>query len=66
MLKISDKNLEKLREIIDSDNESKTYRTDGQLVRFFNNYGFKDTYSTDTFLSRAQFTEERLAMLNSQ
>lgn len=61
MIKVSEKFLGILGEAIDS-----TGRTDGQLVRFFNNYGFKDAHHADSFPSRTQFIEERLATINSQ
>lgn len=61
MIKVSDKFLEKLCEIIRLSGKS-----GGQIVRLFNNYGFKDIYNPNTFSSEIQFIEERLAILNSQ
>lgn len=57
---LSPKSLEKLRVLI---NEETEYRSGPQLVRFFNNLGFNDSYGQG-FPSRWMFTDERLSKLN--
>lgn len=57
---LSQKSLEKLRLLI---NEETEYRKGPQLVRFFNNLGFNDSYGQG-FPSRWMFTDEKLEKLN--
>ncbi len=58
------KTLEKLRVLI---NEGTEYRSGLKLVEFFNNLGFKDTYSYGGgFPSRWVYTDERLTSLNGK
>lgn len=54
------KTLERLRDLINSDTG---YRSGPQLVSFFNNLGFNDTYGSG-FPSRSIYTESRLTQLN--
>ena len=51
---ISQKTIEKLRELI---NEETEYRSGSKLVAFFNQYGFRDVYGNG-FPSRWIYTEE--------
>lgn len=56
------KTLEKLRNII---NEESEYRKGSQLVSFFNNLGFNDSYSYgQNFPSRWVYTDEKLNKIN--
>ena len=57
---LQSKSLEKLRLLI---NEETQYRSGPQLVQFFNELGFNDTYGQG-FPSRASYTDERLAKIN--
>ena len=57
---LNPKSLEKLRLLI---NEETEYRSGPQLVRFFNNLGFNDSYGQG-FPSRWMFTDERLERIN--
>ncbi len=57
---LSPKSLEKLRLLI---NEETEYRSGPQLVRFFNDLGFKDSYGQG-FPSRWVFTDDKLQSLN--
>src|SRR5215213_5626496 len=59
---LQSKSLEKLRLLI---NEETQYRSGPQLVQFFNNLGFKDTYGQG-FPSRSIYTDERLARINGR
>ncbi|MFC2028868.1 hypothetical protein ACFLTX_02965 [Chloroflexota bacterium] len=54
------KSLEKLRLLI---NEETQYRSGPQLVQFFNELGFNDTYGPG-FPSRRVYTDEKLAKIN--
>jgi len=57
---LNPKTLEKLRLLI---NEETEYRSGPQLVRFFNNLGFNDTYGQG-FPSRWIYTDEKLEKIN--
>jgi hypothetical protein len=57
---LQSKSLEKLRLLI---NEETQYRTGPQLVKFFNELGFNDTYGQG-FPSRASYTDDKLAKIN--
>ena len=57
---LSPKTLEKLRLLI---NEETEYRSGPQLVRFFNELGFNDTYGQG-FPSRWAYTDEKLERVN--
>ncbi|WP_237783414.1 hypothetical protein [Alloprevotella tannerae] len=57
---ISQKTIEKLRELI---NEETEYRSGSKLVAFFNQYGFRDVYGNG-FPSRWIYTEEKIRALN--
>ncbi len=59
---LQSKSLEKLRLLI---NEETQYRSGPQLVQFFNEIGFRDTYGQG-FPSRASYTDDRLARINGQ
>lgn len=59
-MKLQNKSLEKLRLLI---NEETQYRSGPQLVKFFNELGFSDTYRQG-FPSRASYTDDRLARIN--
>lgn len=54
------KTLEKLRELI---NEETQYRKGSEIVNFFNELGFKDTYGQG-FPSRWVYTDEKLQLIN--
>ncbi len=54
------KTLEKLRNLI---NEETEYRSGPQLVQFFNELGFNDTYGRG-FPSRWMYTDEKLSKIN--
>ena len=54
------KTLEKLRKLI---NEETEYRSGPQLVQFFNDFGFNDTYGQG-FPSRWMYTDDKLTRLN--
>ena len=54
------KSLEKLRKLI---NEETEYRTGPNLVKFFNDLGFKDSYEQG-FPSRWVYTDSRLSLIN--
>ncbi len=54
------KSIEKLRELI---NGEPTYRSGPELVKFFNDLGFSDSYGQG-FPSRAQYTDEKLSVMN--
>lgn len=57
---ISQKTIEKLRNLI---NEETERRSGPQLVAFFNNYGFSDSYSSG-FPSRWMYTDDKLKTIN--
>ncbi|PXX94648.1 hypothetical protein [Halomonas sp. LBP4] len=57
---LSHKSLEKLRLLI---NEETEYRSGPQLVRFFNDLGFNDSYGQG-FPSRWMYTDEKLEKIN--
>ncbi|MBK9726537.1 MAG: hypothetical protein IPO86_00300 [Saprospiraceae bacterium] len=57
---ISQKTLEKLRDII---NEESEYRSGPKLVKFFNNLGFRDLYGQG-FPSRWKYTDDSLTKIN--
>lgn len=59
-MELSQKSLEKLRNLI---NEETEYRSGPKLVSFFNDLGFKDSYGQG-FPSRWMFTDEKLSRLN--
>jgi len=59
---LQSKSLEKLRILI---NEETGYRSGPQLVQFFNELGFDDTYGQG-FPSRASYTNDRLAKINGR
>jgi len=64
-IKISQKTLEFLRNIITGDKRISTYKSGPELVRFFNTIGFNDTYGQG-FPSRWYYVETRLNELNKQ
>ena len=57
---LQSKSLEKLRLLI---NEETQYRSGAQLVQFFNDLGFNDSYGQG-FPSRWMYTDEKLAKIN--
>lgn len=57
---LSKRTLEKLRELINVETE---YRSGPQIVQFFNELGFNDTYSKG-FPSRWVYTDDKLAKIN--
>lgn len=59
-MKLQQKTIEKLRQLINEDTE---YRSGPNLVMFFNNLGFKDTYGQG-FPSRWVYTENNLKSIN--
>jgi len=59
-MNLQTKTLEKLRILI---NEETQYRSGPQLIQFFNELGFRDTYEQG-FPSRASYTDDRLARIN--
>ncbi|MDP8203316.1 MAG: hypothetical protein P9L95_02150, partial [Candidatus Tenebribacter mawsonii] len=59
-MKISQKTLEKLRNLI---NEETEYRSGPNLVKFFNEFGSHDIYGQG-FPSRWVYTEEKLSAIN--
>lgn len=59
-MELSTKSLEKLRNLI---NEETEYRSGPNLVSFFNDLGFKDSYGKG-FPSRWIYTDEKLSKLN--
>ena len=60
MMKLNNKTLEKLRNLI---NEETEYRSGPKLVSFFNQFGFNDQYGQG-FPSRWVYTDEKLFRLN--
>ena len=61
-LRLSNKTLEKLREVINGDG-TEHYRKGNELVSFFNQFGFHDRYGQG-FPSRWRYTDERLQRIN--
>ena len=61
-MQLSDKTLEKLREIINGDG-TPDYRSGPKLVSFFNDLGFHDQYGQG-FPSRWFYTDEKLKVIN--
>lgn len=61
-MKLSKKTLKELRKIINGDG-SPDYRKGYQLVEFFNDLGFHDTYGQE-FPSRWLYTDEKLKTIN--
>ena len=59
---LCEESIKKLRIIINGDNTD-DYRSGSNLVRFFNKFGFKDSYGPG-FPSRWMFTEEKLRLIN--
>jgi hypothetical protein len=64
-IKISQKTLEILRDIITGDNMLSPYKSGPELVKFFNSIGFNDEYSQG-FPSRWNYVEAKLNELNKQ
>jgi len=64
-IKISQKTLEFLRDIITGDKGISTYKSGPELVKFFNTMGFNDTYGQG-FPSRWYYVETRLNELNKR
>jgi hypothetical protein len=58
-MKISERTVKRLGEIITGDKKLSPYRTGPQLVRFFNDLGFNTVYGND-FGSRWAFAEQRI------
>lgn len=63
-IKISQKTLKFLRDIITGDKELSPYKTGSELVEFFNSFGFADTYGQG-FPSRRSYVETKLIELNN-
>lgn len=61
-MQLSSQTLEKLREIINGDS-TPYYRKGAELVKFFNELGFRDIYGQD-FPSRRVYTDEKLQKIN--
>ncbi|MHB1107148.1 MAG: hypothetical protein ACYCZ2_12360 [Lutibacter sp.] len=59
-MKINDKSIEKLRNLINEDTE---YRSGPKLIEFFSDLGFCDTYGQG-FPSRWKYTDDRLHIIN--
>ena len=57
---LSDKTLEKLRKLI---NEEACYRSGPELIKFFAEFGFHDSYG-QSFGSRKDYTDSKLKVLN--
>ncbi|MCB2290878.1 toll/interleukin-1 receptor domain-containing protein [Clostridium sp. CS001] len=62
-IKVSNKTVEALAQTITGDNGKSFYRKGYELVKFFNELGFNDTYGQG-FPSRIDFTRERTALIN--
>lgn len=58
-MRISERTIKRLGEIITGDKRLSAYRSGPQLVRFFNDLGFNDQYGRD-FGSRWSFTEQKI------
>lgn len=63
-IKLNVKTIEALGSIITGDGQLSPYRTGPQLVNFFNQYGFDDTYSNG-FPSRWKYAESKIIELNN-
>lgn len=59
---LCEESIKKLRIIINGDNTD-DYKSGSNLVRFFNKFGFEDSYGPG-FPSRWMFTEEKLSLIN--
>ena len=64
-IKISQKTLEFLRDVITGDKELSPYKSGPELVKFFNSLGFNDEYGQG-FPSRWYYVETKLNELNKQ
>ena len=64
-MKISEKTIKVLAKVVTGDSEISPYKKGAQLVEFFNNLGFNDTYGQG-FPSRWYYTEERIKQLNGK
>lgn len=62
-MKLNDKTISVLREIINDDEGINNYRSGPYLVEFFNKLGFNDSYDSG-FPSRWKYTEDRLHRIN--
>jgi hypothetical protein len=62
-IKVSNKTVEALAQTIIGDNGKSFYRKGYELVKFFNELGFNDTYGQG-FPSRIDFARERIALIN--
>ncbi len=62
-MKVNNKTLAFLAELIAGDNESSVHRTGSNLVKFFNKLGFNDRYGPG-FPTRSNYTYDRLDVLN--
>ena len=60
---LNNKTIEKLQKLINSDDNCSRYRSGPQLVNFFNNFGFHDSYGQG-FPSRRDYTLEKLKLIN--
>lgn len=63
-MRLSRKTLEKLRELINSDDSKNDYRSGPKLVKFFNELGFRDSYEKGFPSSRKDYTDSRLQEIN--
>lgn len=64
LFKISSKTEEALAKIIVGDNKKYLYRKGYELVEFFNQFGFEDTYSVLNFTSRIHYTIGKVKRMN--
>lgn len=62
-MKLNKRTIVELRKIINDDDGNYNYRSGPQLVDFFNELGFNDSYGGN-FPSRWQYTEEKLNLIN--
>lgn len=62
-MKISERTIAALADIICGNNDLSFYRTGPNLIRFFNEIGFNDVYGQG-FPSRPSFTEDKIRELN--
>jgi len=62
-MKLSERTITALTDIVTGDNDIAPYRSGPELVRLFNDYGANDSYSSG-FPSRRSYANERIAQLN--
>lgn len=63
-MKISERTISRLAEVITGNSKISPYRTGSELIKFFNELGENDVYNSTQFGSRVPFTETKIREFN--